>query len=435
MTRRGWTGGLRLLLAGCLAGALLTGLSTGGCTARRSGPGRGTREWYDLLDVKEEGWAKYAYRLEAEAEAGATIDITPGMGGGDISYFVQSVLDVATPGKAVRVRGDGGDVGAAIVLRVPRGVRLDWEASCSISDKESLLLYFSDGGMVRLGEGARLESVGPTLSNKMDYKDLTLIIDGATVRSTESLAIGLNFNGALVINSGTVESVGGVHTIIANGSRLVINGGEVINDGGLRSGMNTTILADGCEVVINGGSVRSTGYSNHCLHVGGNGSLAVRGGELKATGEVTSAILIGGEGPRLISGGVISVEGDKTSAVTVVGSELVVTGGQIIQAQGLSCRALSVIGGVAVCLDGTIQGEADVTKNADICSLVILVDRLDATEGLDGTSEGLTVWRRYPESAEADCRWLAEGGRMYIDATATPPEGGSQHWTLAWPRE
>ena len=308
---------LQLFMAILLATTMLTGLSTVGCstTDGDSSFGQGLSRSLQSLDKKP---------------ASMIVSISEQMSSIEIEQAIQAALLAAEFGEMVTVRCNSLILlDNPITILLEPGQELCWMADCQSSGPD--LLCLDGSGSFTLGL-CELTAQGHAINILPTASYLSASIDGGSISSNSLSAILLDGQECrLVLQSGSISTLGQENHAIFGHGTVVISGGNITTDGELSS----AVLLTESYLTIHDGLLQALGEGSQTVACQ-KSTVQVYGGSISAESQnAASTTLMLDDCLLYLTGGQVSNASTGGSAVCVIKSQALVDGSSI-SSQGLS---------------------------------------------------------------------------------------------------
>ncbi|MDR0876405.1 MAG: Ig-like domain-containing protein, partial [Clostridiales Family XIII bacterium] len=296
---------------------------------------------------------------------------------------IQSLLTNAGSGNTVTVSGSRTDMAVQLLLTIPSGVTLIWQANLSGDTTTDVPILRVEGyGNFTMNGGSlsNNEVNAPTFTSWTS--GTTLITGSAQITTAGKAAIELR-SGTLTINgnaqiskTSTNAGTGAIH--LNEGTSLTIGGSAQVSSAGnaiINSTTSPITVSDGSvsaggyaiasmgNVTVSGGTVSSTANDLYAINAHGNITVSGTGTVISSTGNNSKAIQIsndtGGTVTANISGGTISAKGQAIYAYTTNRVDVTISGGTVSSANNYAIyNATTSSTGVVTVSGGEVTGSA-----------------------------------------------------------------------------
>jgi len=316
----------------------------------------------------------------------------------EIQTRIQNAIDgTSSGGGTVTVAGGKTDVDDYLILTIPNGVKVIWEANY-IGNYHNMIYLYGDTATYD-GTGTFEVAAGGMIKSQADNGEVIdsdhtvdIIVSGGTVETTGSNSHAISsVGGDITVSGGAVKATGtNSFAVYSYKSNITVSGGEIsATVDGL---IGAAVFSDEGDVTVSGGT------------------LTIVGTEPDDESEISCIAIT--DGKVTINGGTVNATGDGIGAIYAFRSTVIITGGSV-KAIGTDSYAIGIGApapyySIAAYLAGTCEGNFNVVENAylDGEGIIIEVDTLLVPQTRDGTNVGL-ITKAGTGTAVWDCSGAA----------------------------
>ena len=359
-------------------------------------------EGYEIITEKQgEYEVKYLDKLPIAKLVSTNIEYTN----------LQEAIDASTAGETIEILRNATIISSTPTFEVSeeKNITIDLKGyiltrgnSTLLNNKGSLTITDSGKGEEDSKTYGKMENTGGTVITNTGSGTLEI---NNTIITSSSTAIVNNNTGNITINSGTITGYNGINN--AGTEKLIINGGSILSVGGYHDAYASPILNSSSGTVeINKGTIRATDAYNQGIRNISTGKIIIRDGTVN--GSINPGISNEKEGTLEISGGNID-EISSSGTVIVTGGNIgsfwnsgsttvtsgtlggfsnggtaIITGGNI-SGSGVSNNR----GGILTISGGTITGNSSAISNSDGTVNVESITLSNSNIGISNTGSGI----------------------------------------------